>query len=155
MMQKRATSGALWRKTRLEGELVRLPSGNIARLRNVRPVKLMLNGEIPDALTPIVASMLSGDDGKKAAGELSPEKLIEASNALTEAVCREAFVEPRIVENPTADDEICMDDLENRDAEFVMNLLYTPVGVLAKSFPLTDETVADLAENEAVQTPSL
>jgi hypothetical protein len=152
MMQKHATSGAAWRKTREEGLPVTFPSGKVAALRNVNLASLLAKGIISDALTPIVAELLNGG---KAAEKLKPEQLFKAQIALQEAVCKLAFVNPRIVDEPQADDEISIDDVAHIDQEFALALLQTPVERLAETFRQTETPhVESVSEGEAVPDAS-
>jgi hypothetical protein len=155
-MQKRdVTTGDQWRKTREAGVPVQLPSGNVASLRNVRMVKLLMGGLISDTLTPIVVEMLSGESGEKKLSKMPAKDVLEASNALKEAMCKEAFVQPRIVDAPAAFDEISIDDVAEEDQEFVMALLYSSAERLAARFPPGSEPgVSPVAEGEAVQDTS-
>lgn len=138
----RATSGAAWRAARETGVPVQLPSGNIAHLRPVPPERLVAQGEIVDILTPLVAQMLfAGADAtaetiEKAIGAVlgdgeedpDPEQLRSAATNLVniervcDLVCRAAFVNPIIVDDPQADNEIGLDDLDLADKVHVFTL---------------------------------
>ena len=136
----RATSGAAWREPRQAGIPVQLPSGNIARLRPVEPQALLKQGEIIDILTPLVAKMLfQGADasaetiaqviGDATAGtDDNPAQLQEAATRLADLervcdiVCKAAFVDPRVVDDPQAENEIAPDDIELADKVHVFTL---------------------------------
>jgi hypothetical protein len=154
--QKReATTGEQWRKTREQGVEVQLPSGNVARLRNVRIAKLLMGGLISDTLTPIVHEMLRGEDGEKKLAKMSTQDVLAASVALKEAMCREAFAFPRIVDEPTLFDEIGLDDVAEEDQEFVMALLYSSAERLAARFPPgSPSDVPTVGEGEALSPTS-
>jgi hypothetical protein len=132
---REATSGADWRKTREQGLEVEFPSGNVARLRNVPIAKLLMGGLISDTLTPIVHDMLSGSAGEKRLAKTPTPDVLAASIALKEAMCKEAFAYPRIVDTPTGNDEISIEDVAEEDQEFVMTLLYSSAERLAATFP--------------------
>jgi len=136
-----ATSGAQWRGVRTQGVPIELPSGNIAHLRPVPPEKLAQEGEILDILTPLVARMLfAGADataetiaqtlGMVAATEegATPETLKLAAGDLAQIervcdlVCKAAFVTPLIVDDPQAEDEISLEDLDLADKVHVFTL---------------------------------
>lgn len=136
----RATSGSAWREPRQAGVPVQLPSGNIARLRPVEPQALLKQGEIIDILTPLVAKMLfQGADataetiaqviGDATAGtDDNPAQLQEAAARLADLervcdiVCKAAFVDPRVVDEPQAENEIAPDDIELSDKVHVFTL---------------------------------
>lgn len=135
----RATAGSAWREPRQAGVPVQLPSGNIARLRPVEPQALLKQGEIIDILTPLVAKMLfQGADasaetiaqviGDATAGDDNPAQLQEAATRLADLervcdiVCKTAFVDPRVVDDPQAENEIAPDDIELADKVHVFTL---------------------------------
>jgi|GEM_PF-2656720 len=135
----RATAGSAWREPRQAGIPVQLPSGNIARLRPVEPQALLKQGEIIDILTPLVAKMLfQGADasaetiaqviGDATAGDDNPAQLQEAATRLADLervcdiVCKAAFVDPRVVDEPQAENEIAPDDIELADKVHVFTL---------------------------------
>jgi hypothetical protein len=130
------TKGSDWRKPREEGFVLALPSGNAARIRPVALDVLLRNGEIPDLLTPFVAQMVySGVDTDELDKLLSPEKLTEQSGEMLElidAVVTAAFVEPRIVADPQADDEISIADVELADRGTVFSLAVLPANDLRR-----------------------
>ena len=130
------TRGTDWRKAREEGFILTLPSGNAARIRPVALDVLLRNGEIPDLLTPFVAQMVyEGVDTGELDKLLSVEKLTESSTemlTLIDAVVTAAFVEPHIVENPQADDEIAIEDVELADRGTVFSLAVLPANDLRR-----------------------
>lgn len=154
------TLGVQWRQPREQGFLKVMPSGNKAYLRPITPAALMQHmGEIPDHLTPIVADMIFGgvtyDKVRQMIDSMTPEaaqdslqraaKSVEFANTL----CKIAFVSPRVVDNPQAEDEIAPGDIDLADRFFVLTLTMQPVEVL-RSFrwePVTDvEAVPDSDE---------
>lgn len=130
------TKGVDWRKPREEGFILALPSGNAARIRPVALDVLLRNGDIPDLLTPFVAQMVyQGVNTDELDKLLSPEKLTEQSTEmlkLIDAVVMAAFVEPRIVPDPQADDEISIEDVELADRGTVFSLAVLPANELRK-----------------------
>lgn len=129
-----ATNGAEWRKIREEGELFQLPSSNNwIRLRPVAIDALMIAGKIPDFLTPLAASMLwnpqwiQQDEAKRILEEAkSAREYVELINIIVPA----AVMEPKIVDNPQADDEISLGDLDIHDKFFIFNSAKQPAGWL-------------------------
>jgi hypothetical protein len=148
MMQKKSalvvSSGAAWRKVKSDGVLIRLPSGWVVAVRNVNSASLLVKGVLSDPLSALVYDMVNGDTKKLE--NMSGEKILAATVALQDAVCKLAFVNPRIVDEPTADDEISLDDVIDADREFVLTLLYTPVQKLADSFREEPEPDVDPME---------
>lgn len=113
--QLTVTPGKEWRA----GVVLRLPSGRVARVRAVGPDTILRLGRIPDALTPVIAALMDGE-------EMDAPKTIDDLKARTEligVVCECALVEPRIVASPVKDDEIALDDLDWYDKEFLMSVL--------------------------------
>lgn len=116
------TSGKQWRQHYEEGVLIQLPSGNWARLRPVDFGMIIKYGKLPDSLTPLVIEAFNGGN---------PEAKIEVNEAddlvsymgLQDSICRCAFVEPKVVDNPTKDNEISVDHISDDDKRFVMSVL--------------------------------
>lgn len=106
-----ATSGKEWRKAREEGFEIRLPSGNVADLRPVEADFFLRVGRIPDALAPLINEMISGVAYKL---EIPPVEQLEKGRewiGFLNELCTYAFVTPKVVEAPQADDEISVDDI--------------------------------------------
>lgn len=116
----RVTSGKQWRERVRGGVVLRFPSGFVGRVRGVQPDALLTSGKIPDQLTPLIAALMDGRADLEA-----PETIeaLKAQTALVDAVCRSALVDPRIVDDPQADDEIGIGDLEWPDKQFLMGVL--------------------------------
>ena len=133
---KQPTRGIDWRKPREEGFLLALPSGNSAKIRPVALDVLLRQGKVPDLLTPFVAKMIyEGVDTDELDKLLSVEKLAEQSDemlALIDAICAAAFLEPRIVAEPQAEDEIAIEDVELADRGTVFSLAMLPANDLRR-----------------------
>ena len=130
MSETRPTRGVEWRKPREEGFTLALPSGNVARIRPVALDVLLRQGKVPDLLTPWVAKTIyDGVDTDELEKMLSVENLVEQSDemlSLIDAICTAAFVEPRIVEDPEAEDEIAIADVDLADRGTVFSLAVLP-----------------------------
>jgi hypothetical protein len=130
--QLKVTSGKQWRKLREEGVMVPLPSGNVVRLRPVGLPELIRGEHVPDLLTPLVAETIWR-------GEPSPAQISESlemargSIELLDLICKAAFLEPKLVDNPQADDEISVDDIDLADKSFVLQFVTAPM-VALRSF---------------------
>jgi len=133
---KRPTRGIDWRKPREEGFLLALPSGNTVRIRSVALDVLLRQGKVPDLLTPFIAKTIyDGVDTKQLDEMLSIENLAEQSDemlALIDAICVAAFLEPRIVDDPQAEDEISIEDVELADRGTVFSLAMLPANDLRR-----------------------
>lgn len=125
------TSGRDWRKARLEGETVTLPSGNIATLRPVALDLLITSGKLPDLLTPIAAKSLFVEES--AATIADQAELAKGYAELINLIVPLAMLSPRITPEPVKDDEISLDDLEFSDKVAIFNLATGGATVL-KSF---------------------
>lgn len=126
--EQRPTSGREWRKPREEGYVITLPSsGYSVRLRPVPLPTLVVQGKIPDTISPLAAEALWGadEDDKRDAKEL-----LTATMELYDFVCRAAFVEPKIVDEPQGDDEISIDDVDFYDKQAVFNAALAPGAAL-------------------------
>jgi len=115
------------------GVVLELPSSTpesrfYARIGPVGFDLLIKTGRIPDSLTPLVHEVLqSGADLKVDTTKIEGlQQLLE----LAEAVCSLAFLEPRVVNNPTADDEIGMNDLSFEDKMFILGFFQEPAQTL-------------------------
>lgn len=156
----RPTSGAAWRQPRTEGYTKELPSGAVARLRPVSPDQLIAAGEVPDILTPLVLKMLfQGSDGSELSQLTQPEQVLSHAGEtvkLINAICRLAFVQPRIVDDPQTDDEISIDDVAIIDRSFVFQLVTQPAEVL-RDFRLSPTTtdVATVPDGEGDGQPAI
>ena len=114
--QLTVTSGAQWRQARVFGELVPLPSGNVARLRKLSLLGFMRKGKIPDPLSAVINEMVAGK--RREAADLDT---FSDFADLLDLICREAFVEPKIVDDPQEDGEISIEDIDFQDRMAVFN----------------------------------
>lgn len=121
-------SGAALRAVREQGVLQELPSGIVVRMRPVKPAHLLRLGKIPDVLTPLVLKVLYGQAQQRDFNDfLSLREQRDEALAVVESVrvvCTAALVEPRIVDDPQADDEIHIDDLDAADQAWIFNLAF-------------------------------
>jgi hypothetical protein len=121
------TSGKEWRKERESVELT-FPGGFTAAIRPVTSELLFKLGRIPDALTPLVINSINGS-GTFDLDTDKPENF-QAFLKLLDGIAETAFVSPKIVKEPAADDEISIDDLAFADKFFLMQFLNQPSSVL-------------------------
>lgn len=154
------SSGAEWRKNREQGELIQLPfCGRFIRLRTVRPDSLLRLGKIPNVLTTLVLNMLYDRDEddqfeKFLANSETREQAIDMVESLR-VVCTAGMVSPRIVDNPTEDDEISIDDLDLGDRAFIFRLVFAPAEALSRFRAESPSDVAVMANGEGDPQPTI
>lgn len=114
----RATPAVEWRMA----QLVRFPSGNVARLRQVSIINMIAFGRIPNALLETAKEFAGpGVDINERVND--PEQFAEFVR-FTHFVAEQAFVEPRLVIDPQQEPqegEISILDLSDGDLMFVVN----------------------------------
>lgn len=154
------TSGTEWRKNREQGELIQLPfCGRFVRLRTVRPDTLVRLGKIPNVLTTLVLNMIY-DRGEEDQFEKfltnveSREEALEMLESLR-VVCTASMVSPKIVDNPQADDEISIDDLDLGDRSYIFRLAFVPAEALSTFRYKPPSDVAVVANGEGNPQPSV
>ena len=157
-MTNQVTAGREWRQAREEGYIQHLPSGKVVRLRPVSPDQLIVLGNVPDRLTPLVLRMVyEGSDAELMDAFTEPNTTAaeaRESIELFNVVCRLAFVAPRIIENPQADDEISIDDVSLADRGFVFRLATGPAELLRTFRWQATEAVDDLSDGEGDAQPT-
>lgn len=145
------TSAGEWKR----GELVRLPSGKIARLKKPDILSMVMeDGKIPDALTPLIfgkESQTAIKQGRNPEIELTPEVIVSLTPVLNK-LAKGCFVEPRVVDKP-GDDEIAPLDVEFNDKLFLFQWVFGEQGQAASRFPAQQvanaETLPDSHPNGA------
>jgi hypothetical protein len=85
------------------------------------------------------------------------ESLRHAQGTMTliNAVCRAAFVQPRIVDEPATDDEITIDDVTIIDRYFVFQLATQPAEVLRTFMFPAAGAVATVPDSEGDGVPAI
>lgn len=127
------TNAKVWRdkarQLRTEGVEVVLPSGNVARVRNVPMTQLLVhikNRNELDTLTPILAEQLGNN---KPTLQLKDKDIVAQSElyyAFVDTIVQLAMVYPRVVAKPESDDEIGLDDIDQEDKNTLVELLEMP-----------------------------
>lgn len=123
------TSGKDWRKAREEGVEITFPSGHTARLRPLTLTFLFRLGTLPQFVTGMVMDMLENK-----AAPISTAEDVQKFYAICEAAARAMFISPRIVDEPTGDDEIGPHDLSDADLEYLWAYLVGQPLAEMKSF---------------------
>lgn len=148
MAELKVTSGKAWRT---KGEIVKLPSGNIARLKKPDPMSLLApDGDMPDSL---IGFMMSNEDGmdQRPFAEVLPDLL-----PLLTRIVKAVFIEPRVVDEPTADDEIHANDVSLPDKLWIFSdWLMGDMAAQAGTFPAQQSRDVDAVSNlDPVHTAS-
>ncbi len=98
-----------------------LPSGFIFTVRQPDLALFKVSGALPqsvgDKMERAKGKGLSDEDAFKTLTEQEQEASFRFAKKLLRQIC----VNPRIVDDPQADDEISIEDLETEDFEFLMN----------------------------------
>lgn len=150
-MPSEPTKGIEWRRPREEGYLILLPSGNTVKLRPVALDVMISSGILHDELTPLAArTMWTEIDADKIAD------VTEMATGMAElfgVVCKAAFLEPKVVDEASADDEIELGDISFEDKATVFQLAIQPSRVLEKFCAEQARNVASIldGENEPVE----
>lgn len=112
---------------------VELPSGNVATLRPLGFDLVFRSVRIPDFLTPMIVKAFKGE----AVENIPLEDLNQSLEFfdMLDSLCELAFVSPRVVSNPQADDEISPDQIDFQDKTWVMNMIGKPTAWLAMFHP--------------------
>lgn len=150
-MSNEPTLGKELRKRREEGFVVDLSTGCTVKVRPVAIDRLILAGQIPDYLTALAAKQLWGKITRE---ELTDLELAKQYADLVNLIVPLAVASPRIVENPQADDEISIDDLDFRERTTIYTLAVGPVELLRRFRDRQTPNVAALLDNEDDQQTS-
>lgn len=153
------TPAAEFRRVREQGERITIrTTGRVVRMRVVKPAYLLRLGKIPDPLAELVMGILYGT---LKAGDWQkffalPERLEQTLDMLESLriVCTAALVHPRIVDEPSAADEMHIDDLEDGEQRYIFDLAFREATGLSR-FRAQQESGLDAVEqveNDAVPT---
>lgn len=139
-----ATSGKEWRKPREEGIEIAFPSGNVARLRPISVTFLLRLNTIPQFATSMVMDMLANKGVP-----ITTAEDVQKFYAVAESAARAMFISPRIVDEPSDDDEIAPRDLTEEDLEFLWQFLVGRPLAEMRSFPDKPESAVGLVDAAA------
>lgn len=149
--QIKPTSGRDWRKMNEATITTVLPySGMVVELGRAQLDQLLLAGKIPDVLTPIVSDLLwvSVGQGKRTQDEIEADKrFFELVNTVTTA----CLLNPRVVDNPTQDDELAIGDIDFADKLIIYKLATQPLAVLHRFRQGQTPTVDSVPEGDDLQ----
>ena len=132
-MDLEVTSGKAWREAREIGFAIRFPSGNVARIRPMEVDFFILNGRMPDDLAEEVVKLINGNSVKL---ELPAVQVVDTVRdqwvPFLNQLCKYAFISPKVVDTPQADDEISVDDIAYTDKVVLYRMFGFPAQVLRK-----------------------
>ena len=137
---------------RLSGTVIKLPSGNVARLRPVALDVLITSGKLPDLLTPIAAKTLWAELDMEEIGDAA--EVAKSMSELLNFVCKASFLEPRVVDEEPEEDEIALEDIEIGDKTFVFQLATQPAEVLRRFRERQSRDVASVPDGESIPEPA-
>jgi len=147
------TLGKQMRQMREQGVVLPFPSGNNYRVRVVGAAALLRRGSLPNVLLSFVNEAIYGGvtaDRIDAFMTLrdKEEHNIEFLDSL-KVCCEEVFLEPRIVDEPTTDDEMSIADVPLVDQAWAFDLAFGFARELRPFRPEQEANVVSLpvAEN--------
>lgn len=90
------TSPDSWTSPRKQGFLLRLPSGNVCRVRRTLDLSYLIqSGKIPNPLRNTLAKMMDEEGTMLNFADLGPSERIQAVQMVRETVCR-SVTEPKV-----------------------------------------------------------
>jgi hypothetical protein len=139
------TQGAKMREMREKGVVLTFPSGNVYRVRIVGAAALLLRGNLPNILLAfVIDAIYHGVDEKKFDAFLALREREESAREFIDslrAVCETMFMEPKVVADPKADDEVSIMDLSLSDQTWAFELAF---GFVRQLRPFRQEQAADV-----------
>lgn len=103
--QMQPTPADQWNSPRKQGFHVKLPSGNVCRVKRTMDfLEMARKGEMPNPLAAIVIKMVESGEPIADLQKLPPESQLQMLVFIDEQVCR-MMVEPRCMIPPEKDDE--------------------------------------------------
>lgn len=142
------TSATAWREVRNKGVEITLPQfGDVVAIRPMDVEFFVRTGRIPLFLTETVQKIIHGENYEMEIPH-DAEKTKEWLTWLNELVTF-AFVSPKVVSDPRADDEISIDEISYEDKLFIYRFFGRPAATLRRFHTKQAEPVAalDAAKN--------
>lgn len=122
------TSGKAWRRDYEEGVEITLPSGKVASIKPVSTELLFILRRIPDALTQrVMDAFLNGGAFDL---EVKDPEQYRLYLELRDAFVVTTFVNPKIVKEPAADDEVMIEAIDSDDRNWLMRFFNQPASAL-------------------------
>jgi hypothetical protein len=137
------TSGKQWRKRREEGVEIRFPTTkNIARIRPLDITFFLKEGRVHNLLeSAAFEGLVEKDVTEYTEDEVTA---FQVTLDFLNKVTTHCFVSPKIVDNPTADDEISIEDVLLDEKYFLFSLLARPAQALDHFRPKQADDVGRL-----------
>lgn len=146
------TLGKAMRANREQGNVVEFPSGNFYRVRWASASALLRRGHLPNVLLSFVIDALYHGLSSQRVDDflLLREKEEQAQEFLNslQAVCEYMWLEPRIVDNPTTDDECHIEDVPLIDRAFAFDICFRPA---KEVLPFRPESQTDVGSMEQIK----
>lgn len=146
----KVTSAANWPKERMEGILIELPSGVVARIRPVTMELFARQGKIPDSLTRALIEVTDAAtpiqdkryEYEQRPGESRQEWEVNVARESIEfgdEIIYAAFVEPKVVSGEPGEGEISILQIDPADRKYIISFYNKGVEQL-KSFRTEQST---------------
>lgn len=149
------TPASEFRRAREQGEKITLPTGRIVLMRTVKPSLLLKLGKIPDFLSELVIQILYGKiTNEQYQAHFAPNERKEHAIEMAESlrvVCMGALIYPRVVEDPQADDEIHIDDLQDNEQRFIFDLALLEASDLSRFRERQEANVEPVSQGEGTE----
>lgn len=150
-MSRKVTAASDWRKPREEGYIMELPSGKVVRIRPINMATLLKLGKVPQGLVAVAIKVIMGEDTELPA----PQSLEDVQTYLKyyDAICESCLVYPKVVAQPTKDDEITLEDISSQDKVWLAGWLNRPAAEL-QSFCEKQASNVDSVDSKSTLTPA-
>lgn len=146
------TLGKQLRQMREQGVVLPFPSGNNYRVRVVGAANLLRRGSLPNVLLSFVTDAIyHGVTAEKIDAFMSLQDKEQYAKEFLDSLqicCEEVFLEPRIVDKPTKDDEISIADLVLQDQAWAFDLAF---GFARELRPFRHEQESDVVSVPVAQ----
>lgn len=150
----RPSSGKKMREIRENGIVLPFPSGEDYRVRTVSVGRLLRRANLPNILIAFLTdAVYHGISNQKIANFLALREQQENAVAFLESmqiICEEMFMEPRVVANPQADDELTIDDIPIVDQGWAFDRCFRSARELRPFRPQPQADVVSIPEAEDV-----
>lgn len=141
----KVVSGKLMRAYREEGARLAFPSGNVYRVRMPYVADLLKRGNLPNPLITFIAdTFFAGGSEDKYNAYLRQDGSQEAVQTVTDslrAICEAVFIDPKVVDDPQADDEVAIADVPLVDQMWAFRLVFVPV---QEVYPFRQQSADDV-----------
>lgn len=144
-----ATTANEWLKPYIEGTTIKLPSGNVIKMRPVALDELMRNGSIPDFLSPVASTTLwegiNPDDINK-----DGFKIINQMSELASIILPNILIEPKIYtgDGTLPEGMIKLEHISVSDKMAIFNLAIQPVNALEAFRKEQERDVENLSDDK-------